>query len=210
MIPRIAAAGLGLVLLALVALAGVDSCRRHQGGQAEQQAQQHIQEAEHHAGAAEALPDHTQAIQRAEARATSAEADVARERSENARLRRLVEAERWARVSDPAGPDAPGSEAVPVDHRDELLAADVVLIAKLDAQVAALKGENGELRLALGDEQKRSSEWKAAYESERKATAAQAAATKAWREAVTTSRWRGRIEGFAAGVALGYVARGQR
>mgnify|MGYP000990923618 CR=1 FL=1 len=36
-------------------------------------------------------------------------------------------------------------------------------------------------------------------------TAAQAAATAAWKQAVATSRWRGRVEGFAAGVALGYV-----
>lgn len=77
------------------------------------------------------------------------------------------------------------------------------LIQKQDAQIQGLK-------LALSDEQKRSEQWRLAYESERKAQAAQQAATEAWKQAVTTSRWRGRVEGFAAGVALGYVARGQR
>ena len=66
-------------------------------------------------------------------------------------------------------------------------------------------GQIGALKLALSDEQKRSGEWKAAFESERKARMAQEAATEAWKKAVTTSRWRGRVEGFAAGLALGYV-----
>lgn len=89
------------------------------------------------------------------------------------------------------------------DHRDELLAAQDELIAKQAGQISTLK-------VALTDEQARSEQFRLAFESERKATAAQQAATEAWKKAVTTSKWRGRIEGFAAGVALGYVARGQR
>lgn len=77
------------------------------------------------------------------------------------------------------------------------------LIDKLQTQVGGLK-------VALDDEKRRSEQWRQAFEAERKATAAQQAATEAWKKAVTTSRWRGRAEGFVAGVALGYVARGQR
>ncbi len=84
------------------------------------------------------------------------------------------------------------------DHRDELLAADAVLIAKQDAQIQGLT-------VALTDEQARSEQFRLAFEAERKATAAQQAATEAWKKAVTTSKWMGRAQGFAAGVALGYV-----
>lgn len=79
-----------------------------------------------------------------------------------------------------------------------MLAADAVLIEAQAGQIAALG-------LALTDEQRRSEQFRLAYESERKATAAQEAATRAWKQAMTTSKWRGRIEGFAAGAALGYV-----
>jgi len=188
--------GLGAVLAILAALVGVDSCRKHDATQAETQSAIHQGEANAHVQQAQAIPDHS-------AELAQAQAVVAGERAENARLRRLVEAERRARVSDHAGAAVPDPAAVPADHRDELLAADAVLIAKQDAQIQGLQ-------VALMDERKRSAEFKAAFEAERKATAAQQAATEAWKKAVTTSRWRGRIEGFAAGVALGYVARGQR
>lgn len=48
-------------------------------------------------------------------------------------------------------------------------------------------------------------QWKATADLRQKQAMAQEAATEAWKQAVTASRWRGRIEGFAAGVALGYV-----
>ena len=183
--------GLGAVLAIFASLAGVDSCRKKQGSQAEIQSAIHQGEANAHASQAQAIPDHSEAL-------AQAKKDVAGARVEVERLRRILEAERRARVPDPAVPDAPNVQPSAVDHRDELLAADAVLIAKQDEQIHGLQ-------MALMDESKRSAEFKAAFESERKASMAQAAATKAWKEAVTTSRWRGRAEGFIAGAVLGYV-----
>jgi len=196
MTPRYAAYGLCALLAVLASLIGVDSCRQRQGWQAEVQAAIHTGEANAHVQQAQAIQDHA-------AELAQAKTDVAGARAEVERLRRIVAAQRRQGVPDPAGPAAPDPGPVAPDHRDELLAADAVLIAKQDAQIQTLT-------VALTDEQARSEQFRLAFEAERKATAAQAAATEAWKKAVTTSKWRGRIEGFAAGVALGYVARGQR
>ena len=48
-------------------------------------------------------------------------------------------------------------------------------------------------------------QWKATADLRQKQAMAQEAATAAWKDAVAASKWRGRVEGFAAGVALGYV-----
>ncbi len=182
--------GLGAVLAVLASLVGVDSCRRHQGAQGEQQAQQHIQEANAHASQAQAVPDHSEAL-------AAEKANTDRAWSEVRRLRALV-ASQTPGVPGPAEGAGPAVGQPATDHRDELLAADRVLIEAQAGQIAALD-------LALKDEQRRSSEWKAAFEAERKATAAQQAATEAWKKAVTTSRWRGRFEGAAVGALLGYL-----
>lgn len=191
MVTRYVALGLGAILLVLASLAGVDSCRKRQGSQAEHQAAVHQGEANAHVQQAQAVPDHA-------AELAQAKTDVAGARAEVERLRRIVAAQRRQGVPDPASPAAPDPGPVAPDHRDELLAADAVLIAKQDAQIQGLT-------VALTDEQARSEQFRLAFEAERKATAAQQAATEAWKHAVTTSKWRGRVEGFAAGVALGYV-----
>lgn len=191
MVARYVALGLGAILLVLASLAGVDSCRKRQGSQAEHQAAVHQGEANAHVQQAQAVPDHA-------AELAQAKTDVAGARAEVERLRRIVAAQRRQGVPDPAGPAAPDPGPVAPDHRDELLAADAVLIAKQDAQIQGLT-------VALTDEQARSEQFRLAFEAERKATAAQQAATEAWKKAVTTSKWMGRAQGFAAGVALGYV-----
>jgi hypothetical protein len=180
-----------VVALALLWAALSFMGRREEGqGQAQEtQSAIHTGEAQAHVQAAQSIPDHAPAL-------AQAKADSARAWAEVRRLRELVAAQKPG-VPDQGVSGEPAGQP-PVDHRDELLAADAVLIEAQAGQIAVLG-------LALQDEQHRSAELKAAYEAERKATAAQAAATKAWKDAVTTSRWRGRIEGFAAGAALGYV-----
>ena len=183
--------GLGAVLAILASLAGVDSCRKHQGTEAEHQAAIHQGEANAHASQAQAIPDHAAELQ-------SAKDDVARARAEVARVKRLLAAQSGHAVPDPAGQGSSLPPVVDPDPRDQVIASQGVLIEKQDAQIQGLQ-------VALMDERKRSSEFKAAFEAERKATAAQEAATRAWKQAVTTSKWMGRAQGFAAGVALGYV-----
>lgn len=182
--------GLGAVLAILASLAGVDSCRKHTGTQNEIQSAVHQGEANAHVSQAQAIPDHAAELQ-------SAKDDVARARAEVARVKRLLAAQQGHAVPDPAGSGSALPPVVDPDPRDAVIARQGVLIEAQDGQIQALT-------LALADEQKRSAEFREAFEAERKATAAQAAATKAWKEAVTTSRWRGRIEGALAGAALGY------
>lgn len=190
MTAKVVFVGLGLLLCGVVALVGMDSCRKKTGSQNEIQSAIHQGEANAHVSQAQAIPEH-------KAELAQAQADVAGARAEVERLRRLVAAQRPSGVPHPVVLDPAVQPTVAPDHRDELLAADAVLIADQDEQIKVLK-------VALSDEQRRSSEFREAFDAERKATAAQAAATKAWKEAVTTSKWRGRVEGFAAGVALGY------
>lgn len=80
-----------------------------------------------------------------------------------------------------------------------------MLIEAQDVRIGALEAQVTGLETAYSDEQARSEQFRLAYESERKATAAQEAATRAWKQALTTGKWWGRIEGFAVGAALGYV-----
>ena len=81
---------------------------------------------------------------------------------------------------------------------ETLLVAQGELIDKLQAQVGGLK-------VALDDEKRQSEQWRRRSGLSARPRPRGAAATAAWKQAVATSRWRGRVEGFAAGVALGYV-----
>ena len=191
MISRYAALGLGAILLVLVSLAGVDSCRRHQGASYETQAAIHLGEANAHAQAAQSIPDHSQAL-------AEAQAGVDRARAEVARLRKLLAAKPSVAVPDPAGEGPALPPVVPPDLRDSTIAALESLVTEQDAQI-------GSLKWALSDEQKRSTEQRLRAEALERSIMAQQAATEAWKKAVTASKWRGRAEGFVAGVALGYL-----
>lgn len=183
--------GLGAVLAILAGLAGVDSCRKHQGTEAERQAAVHQGEANAHANQAQTIPDHSQAL-------AEAQAGVDRARAEVARLRKLLAAKPSVAVPDPAGEGPALPPVVPPDLRDSTIAALESLVTEQDAQI-------GSLKWALSDEQKRSTEQRLRAEALERSIMAQQAATEAWRGAVKTSKWRGRAEGFVAGVALGYL-----
>lgn len=191
MTPRYALIGLAAILAILAGLSGLGSCRRGQGEGSEIQAAIHQGEANAHIQQAGAIPDHAAELQ-------SAKDDVARARAEVARVKRILEAQQRDAVPDTEGQGQALPTIVGPDPRDEVISSQGVLIQAQDGQIQALQ-------LALSDEQRRSGEFKAAFEAERKATAAQSAATEAWKKAVTASRWQGRAEGFAAGIALGYV-----
>lgn len=184
------------ILVIVGALFGLDSCHKRQGEAAETEAAIHTGEANAHANAAQAIKDH--AAERAQAAS-----DVAGARAEVVRLRKLLAAKPIIPVSDPNDTTPPVIVPLPIDPRDVVIAAQDVLITKLDGQVSTLT-------LALTDETRRSTEFQAAFEAERRATTAQAVATKAWKQSVTSSKWVGRFQGFAAGVAVGYVAGARR
>ena len=142
-------------------------------------------DAQVHAAEAQAIPDHT-------AELADAQRTVAQLKARLARLRQQPE-----KPSDSTPETAP-APIVP----DQVISAQ-------DAVIQAQTIEIGKISAALADEQKRSAQWHAAYDDERKARAAQEAATEAWKRAVKESRWMGRGEGFAAGVALALL-RGAR
>ena len=170
---------------------GLEAVHQHQGTQQTEVSHQQDQEAQSHAQAAQSIPDHSEAL-------AQAQNDVDRARAEVARLKRILAAKPI--VPLPATPNA-GSSVPSVmdgDNRDQIIASQDVLIQAQDKQIATLK-------LALTDEQARSAQWQAAFEHEQKARMAQEVATKAWMSAVKESRWKGRLEGFAVGAAIGYV-----
>lgn len=199
------AAGLGLALIvgSLAVLAGLDSCHRSQGESREHQAAIHEGEATTHAQAAESIPDHTAELAALKAETACARAEVDRLKQKLARP--SVAGPAVVPVPLPTVPQPPVGSVGGEDERGDLVerlqAQNTAQAELIEAQDRQIKG----LELALSDEQKRSSEFKAAYEHEQKARMAQEAATKAWKDAVSTSRTRGRLEGFAAGLALGFV-----
>lgn len=170
---------------------GMNAYHQHAGSQGEAQAQHHDNEATQHVHSAQSIPDHSQEL-------AEAQADVDRARKEVARLKRLLAAKPILPLPDTPHPDSPVVPGDSSDNRDQIIAAQDVLIKAQDTQITGLK-------LALADEQKKSYHWEAAYNDEHKAFMVQQAATDAWKKAVKESRWTGRIEGFAAGIALGYA-----
>jgi len=184
----LAAFGAALVLLWGVVTA-LESYHKHQGSQNEVAAHQQDQEAQTHANAAQQIPDHA-------AELAAAQNDV--DRAEVARLKRLLAAKPLVPLPATPGANPAVSQAVGSDNRDQVIAAQDVLIKAQDTQIKGLK-------IALADQTAKSDQWMNAYQDEHKAFMAQQAATNAWKDAVKESRWRGRIEGFAAGVAVGFA-----
>lgn len=171
---------------------GLDAYHQYQGAQQETVSHQQDQEAQSHAQAATVIPTHA-------AELAQAQADVDRARAEVARLRKILAAKPLPSLPDTVSPDpAQPAGVVPSDRRDAVIASQDVLIKAQDVQIGGLK-------IALADEQTRSDQWKQAFTHEQQARLAQEAATNAWKQAVKESRWQGRLEGFAAGVALGYA-----
>jgi hypothetical protein len=84
------------------------------------------------------------------------------------------------------------------DLNVQLESAKDELIAKQDKQIQGLKAENALQTTEIG-------QLKVALDLRDKQAMAQEAATKAWKEAVTASRWQGRLEGFAVGAIAGYL-----
>lgn len=189
------------VLLFLLIWAGTSiftSCRAKQANQHQQDSAMAHGQALEHAGVAQAIPQHAAEIQAAKDQAKAAEAKAQTSEASAARARRERDAALAKLATKP--PTQP-------DERDDVIAKDRVLIEAQVTQIAGLQQQvqagalySSKLELALSDETKRSSEWKAAFESEQKSRVAQEAATKAWKSAVTASEWKGGLKGAAVGV----------
>ena len=191
----LAGAAAALLLVGLIAW-GMDHYHQAKGTKDEVRAQ--VFKGEANANQAQATQTDTEVLQLKAAHAQD-QVDVDRSRAEVQRLRAQLATTRREGVPDqvvpPAAPGAPDSGG---DLHGQLDLAKDDLITKQDTQIQGLKAENA---LLLKDRD----QWKATAELREKQALAQEAATAAWKKAVTESRWRGRVEGFVAGAALGYV-----
>ena len=173
-------------------LIGYQSCRKAEANTAETQV--HIE-----SGAANV---HTQQAQASDAVALGIKAkNEAREK-----LLAVVMAERDTLLRRLASikpssndPNLAGLPSIPADDpRDALIAKDAEVIQAQADHITGLGTMVSALTISRD-------EWKATAEARERQALAQEVATKAWKQSVTTSRWRGRIEGFAFGVAAGFV-----
>ena len=198
----ILAAVVGFGLLGFLAF-GVDSCHNTSGTQEERNANIASGEANAHqtqAQASDAL------VSDLKAKLEGQKADLGRIASErDALLRKLAAkpkpnanpAGSGVAPTDPMGDDRPAL----IDHISEL----TVLIAKdaevIETQNQVINSQSGVIQVLTASRD----EWRQTAEFREKQALAQEAATRAWKKSVTSSRWQGRLEGFAVGVALGYV-----
>lgn len=198
--------GAGALLLAAWGVFAVlEHYHQRQGSQAEQVSHQKDQEAQSHAHAAESIPDHSATVQATQADADATKAGVARAREQVARAERDLAAHPGIPIPVRVASGETQPAPVAPDPRDEVIASQAVLIKAQDVRIKALETANTEALSAYHDELKRSAQWEAAYNNEHAALRAQEVATQAWKEAVKESLWKGRIEGFVVGSALGYA-----
>ena len=190
---KAAAIGLGLILAILAGLAGYNSCRKTQGSAAEVQANIAKGEANAHQSQAQASDAVVSDLQ-----AKHLETKKALDRLTNERVALLkrLDVERQARLDAESAHPAT-IEPIP-DVRDAVIAKDAEVIAALQADSTVKDSLIVQLTASRD-------EWKQTAEARERQALAQESATKAWKHAVTSSRWQGRIEGFAAGAALGFL-----
>jgi hypothetical protein len=196
--PSYAALGLAAVLSILAVLWGVSEWRQRSGSQAEVQA--NIE-----SGVASANQTQAQAsdalVSNLQAKVDGQQQDLDRVSKErDALLRKL--ASKPVPGANPAdsvpGTDAMDALEAAVAIRDEVIAKDAEVI---DSQKVIIDSQVGVIsQLTLSRDS-----WKATAEARERQAMAQEAATRAWKKAVTSSKWVGRAQGFAAGIALGYV-----
>ena len=141
MVTRYVALGLGAILLVLASLAGVDSCRKRQGSQAEHQAAVHQGEANAHQAQAQTSDA---AYEDLKAKVDGQKQDLDRLNTErNALLRRLAAKP----LPNPNHADhIPGSDALDaleaaIDVRDEVIAKDAEVIQAQAYFIEAQKSE---------------------------------------------------------------------
>ncbi len=190
---KTAAIGLGLILAMLAGLASYGAYQKKKGTTNEITAAEAKGEANAHQTQAQTSD---KALQDLQAKHLETQAALGRLSAERSALLKRLELERQARLdAESAHPAA--VEPVP-DVRDavitkdaEVIAAQAVVIGQKDAEIAQLTISRDE--------------WKATAEARERQAIAQEAATKAWKKAVTESKWMGRAQGFAAGVVVGYV-----
>jgi len=187
-----AALAIAVAVLAL-SYGGVWAWNRHKQAQASQLSTESTQshgEAIAHVDQAHALESQEKQQAQALRDAESKVADL------KAKLARALQQPKGSMQppGDPVGGDhgVPASPPQPVVDdglKDQIIAAQDVQIQGLKAQVVTISASRDQ--------------WKGAYEASERSRIAEGMAKDAALAAVKASRWQGRIEGFAVGVAAG-------
>ena len=194
--PRLVAAALGLALLvgALGALSMGESCGKGKVDRAEQKADVAHGEANAHGSAA--ITTDAEVLRLKEAHKTD-QANVDSARAEVQRLRKIL-ASRPVPVPDPPSPDPAPVPVVSASDLHGIVDAQDALIKAQDQQIIGLKTEVQFLTLARD-------EWKATAEARNREAVGLRIALDAQKHVATSWKWMGRIQGFACGVAVGFV-----
>ena len=182
-----------LVALGIVASAwGIGYLQGARSGEAK--ATQAEQQAQEHKGRADAQAE---AARKADALQAQAQADKAKADAEAARLRAKLAR---AMAAEPAGNPVHGACLhAPVDTPDVVDSLKDALIEAQEAQIAA---RDREIVLITTSRDA----WKAAHEDRQRETVALRLALDGQKAAVNAALWRGRLQGFAVGIASGYLA----
>jgi hypothetical protein len=182
---------LGVLAAALIALSLTQNCKEIKTGKLIVQAQVQAVQAAGHAGAAVEV----------DRRVDDLQAALVASKAEVARLKAVLKAKQASAQKieattalQPMGGPAPAAQIV-VQEVDPLKDQ---LIEAQDRRIGLLETQVGNLTRARD-------EWKAAYEARSREAVARELALEAQIAATKASRWRGRIEGFAVGIAVGYV-----
>ena len=195
LVQKICAYAVAILLIAGVTAWAIKHHAAAIGNAAEVKAQEYKGGANAETAHANQTAVQVQAVQAANA---PNQADVDRAWAEVRRLRKLLAA-RPNPIPNPPGSDpAPVQPVATPDLNVQLDHAKDELITKQDVQIQGLKAENALQSTEI-------SQLRVALDLRNKQAMAQEADTKAWKEAVTASRWQGRIEGFAAGAVIGYL-----
>ena len=178
--------GLALVIGGLGALAGLDSCRKHEGSAAEVTANIESGVASVHEQNAQAQ---NPAIQKLEAERDEARALAARVQGERDILRKKWDSRPIPPATLPvSAPDDRAALLGQLDLAEAVIAKDAEVI---EAQDLLIKNQSESILVLT----KARDEWKATAEARERQAMAQEAATRAWKDAVVTSEIKGGIKG---------------
>lgn len=115
-----------------------------------------------------------------------------------AHLRAQLARARAVPVAPPSAPSTPDPQPVAA-------LPDPVLDGTKDALIDVLTKENGDLKVQVLNLTAARDSWKAAYDDSSKEANLRRITLEAQMAAVRAERWKGRVEGFLAGVGVGYV-----
>ena len=173
-------------------LIGYQSCRKAEAGAAETQV--HIADGEANVHTAQAQTSDTLA---AELRATNA----AQKKQLDLVLAERRELLRKLAAIKPSGddPSLAGLPSIPPDDpRDALIAKDAEVIQAQADHIVGLNAMVSALTISRD-------EWKLTAEARERQALAQAVATKAWRQSVTSAELKGGAKGLVLGLMLGFA-----